>query len=543
MASSEIGQIQDFLLVFKRRIWQVVIPALFVLALGVLFAVIVPKKYVVDTRIELFQAARGVDENPEEAATLREIINAEYHVKNLYRVQETIVSQNWTEYARLDEKERKSFVESVADDLSVDVLTPEVKDQVSSVFVDIEYADTDGRRAERFLSALTDRWIDDVVKRDYNQLLLERDEYQNQVDAAQEAFDETTAQKLDLQSEMGVSITQPADMRSQRDEDPVYVELGIARQERDSVAASLGEVRAKIEKVRAEYEVMERDVPVEEIEPGVEFREQILALETQIAEFRKLQEGKTSENSLYKKGQREIEALEEQIQTAEALQRESTRRTVFQPNEERIKLGEQLAALELDERGLTAKLEAWNREVEEKSSAHQAQIQNWSTLTRITKAWDHASIELDEAKSRLRAAEARIAAHSSERGDPYRIVQAPQAPDKPSEPNPIIIVVAGLLGGIALGLAVAFISEYSKSCYRSVGDLSRGMGVPILGAINVIRTRMDVRRQRTKRLLIGGSTLAILGCVGWFTYAWVYDQGRLPTGLVQAVEDLRLALR
>ena len=108
---------------------------------------------------------------------LREIINAEYHIKNIYRVQEVILTQNWTEYARLDAEEQQDFIESVADDLSVDVLTPgsKDKDKLSSIFVDIEYLDTDGKRAEKFLTALTARWIDDVVQRDFNQLKLERE--------------------------------------------------------------------------------------------------------------------------------------------------------------------------------------------------------------------------------------------------------------------------------------------------------------------------------------------------------------------------------
>jgi uncharacterized protein involved in exopolysaccharide biosynthesis len=542
MASSEMGQIQDFLLVFKRRIWQVIIPALFVLAGGIVFAVIVPKKYIVTTRVELIQSP-GHEPTTDESATLREIINAQFHIKNTYRVQEVILAQNWTEYARLDSEEQRDFVESVAEDLSVDVLTPDSKDKVSSVFVDIEYADTDGKRAEKFLTALTARWIDDVVQRDFNQLKLERDEYQNQVDATLKAFEEAVHKKLDLMTEMGVSATQPTDMRSQREEDPIFEELGIARQARDEVAALLDENRAKIEKLRTAYELLDLEVPIEEVEPGVEFREQIFELEAKVAAARAAQAGKTPEHSIYKKAQLEIESLEEQIETAEALQRAATKRTVYQRNPEKEQLGDELDALELEERGLTARLASWNKDVEAKTNLYQAQMANWENLTNLTKAWEHAAIELDEAKSLLRRTESRITAYSTVQGEPYRIAEAPRAPSKPSEPNPYIIVIASLLGGIALGLAVAFLSEFSKSCFRSVGDLSRGLGVPILGVINAIETRADIRRRRSKRVVIGGSTLAILACVGWFTYAWAYDQGRLPTGLVQAVEDLRLSLR
>lgn len=542
MASSEMGQIQDFLLVFKRRIWQVIIPALFVLAGGIFFAVIVPKKYVVTTKIELLQTA-GHQAISEETATLREIINAENHIQNSYRVEEVIRQQNWDEYARLDGDDRHDFVQSVVEDLSVTLLTPDRKGQTSSAFVEIEYADTDGKRAERFLNALTDRWIDDVVQRDRNQLLLEREEYQNEVEATQKAFNEATTQKLDLIREMGISVTQSVTLKSERDEDPVFAQLSTAQQELDEVTVDLEEVRAKIATRRAEYEALPPEIPVEEVEAGVQFQEQILALETKIAEARQLQTGKTQEHSIYKKAQLEIEAMEEQIETTKALERESTKRTAYQRNPVREALGQELSALELAERGLGAKLEGWKKEVKDKSALHQAQVANWTNLLNLEKAWEHAGIAFDEARARLRQAEARLNAYAAVEGEPYRIAEAPRAPLKPSKPNPAVIVVASLLGGIALGLAVAFLAEYSKSCFRSVGDLSRVMGVPILGVINTIETRADIRRRRSKQVVIGGSTAAILASVAWFTYAWAYDQARLPIFLQQAVEDLRLSLR
>ena len=150
--------------------------ALFVLAGGIVFAVIVPKKYVVTTRIELLQPTVHVGD-AEESATLREVENIHYHLKNRDRIEETIASGNWAEYAVLDEDERNDFVDSVTDDVRVNVLTkPDKNSPDSSVFVDITYKDVDGTRAVRFLNALTDSWIKDVVERDYNQLVAERDE-------------------------------------------------------------------------------------------------------------------------------------------------------------------------------------------------------------------------------------------------------------------------------------------------------------------------------------------------------------------------------
>ena len=47
------GQLQEFLGILRKRSWQVILPAAFVIAIGVAFAVIVPKKYAVSTQLEL----------------------------------------------------------------------------------------------------------------------------------------------------------------------------------------------------------------------------------------------------------------------------------------------------------------------------------------------------------------------------------------------------------------------------------------------------------------------------------------------------------
>ncbi|MEM7310412.1 MAG: hypothetical protein AAF682_27290 [Planctomycetota bacterium] len=541
-AQSELGQIQEFLLVFKRRIWQVIVPALFILAIGVVFAVIVPKKFVVFTQVELLQPSGHVT-TPEASATMREISNADFHLRNFNRVKETIVSQNWVEYAQLNDEDRYDYIMSVRNNIAVKVHTKKSKDEQGSVFVDITYSDVDARRAEKFLSALTKRWIDDVVQRDRNQLIAERDEYQNQVDEAEDHYHDVLKKFTDLIQEMGISITQPTDLTSQREEDPLFVELGIARQERDRVEAELEERRAKIQKLRDDHERMERRIPVEEVEEGVDYSNQILALEGKISDMRRLQQGKTSEHSIYKKAEVEIESLQDQIKIAESLQREASKRTVYKDNPERKQLGKRIEEMEIEVQGLEAKLGKWSAEVEDKASKHQAQVANWNDLLRLHKAWEHAQEELDEANTLLRRANSRYKTYSAAQGEPYRIAEEPRAPAEATEPDPVVIVVASLLGGIAFGLAVAFLAEFSKSCFRSVGDLSRVMGVPILGVVNTIETKAEIRRRRFKRLVVGGSTLMILGSIGWFTYAWVYTPQKLPTSVVQAVDDFRLSLR
>src|SRR5262245_4917435 len=100
------NQLLDFLRALRKRRWQVFVPALLISTLGGSFAVIVPKRYELKTRIEINQSPRlgpdSQDRNPQEAAVRREAPSASDHIVNYNRVKE-IIERNpamWPEYVR-----------------------------------------------------------------------------------------------------------------------------------------------------------------------------------------------------------------------------------------------------------------------------------------------------------------------------------------------------------------------------------------------------------------------------------------------------------
>ena len=115
---SPSGQLQEFLRVLKRRRWQIVLPALFVFTLGCAFAVIVPKKFVVRTRIEIRESRTEGDyllRNPRETATAREIQNAELHIKHYNRILTIVEEQgkHWTEFVKADAQTRAELINDI----------------------------------------------------------------------------------------------------------------------------------------------------------------------------------------------------------------------------------------------------------------------------------------------------------------------------------------------------------------------------------------------------------------------------------------------
>ena len=105
---------------------------------------------------------------------------------------------------------------------------------------------------------------------------------------------------------------------------------------------------------------------------------------------------------------------------------------------------------------------------------------------------------------------------------------------------PLIILGSAVLG-LVLGLGGAFLAEYGRNCFRTVNDITRVMVVPVLGTVNTIVTSNERRRSSLARNLIGGSTLLLIGALGFITYAWEVNQSLLSDDLRMSLESFRRA--
>src|SRR5690606_17575781 len=95
---------QEFLGLIARRKWQVILPLAVVLALGIFFAVVVPKKFVVKTQVELRPV--GVSVSPKEAA------NAQFQIKSRERIKKVTQELQNREYLSLTPAEQDDWLEA-----------------------------------------------------------------------------------------------------------------------------------------------------------------------------------------------------------------------------------------------------------------------------------------------------------------------------------------------------------------------------------------------------------------------------------------------
>jgi polysaccharide chain length determinant protein (PEP-CTERM system associated) len=99
----------------------------------------------------------------------------------------------------------------------------------------------------------------------------------------------------------------------------------------------------------------------------------------------------------------------------------------------------------------------------------------------------------EELLSRLQAANIAQAADTQADKVKLQIVDPPEIPRIPVAPNRVMLVSAVLASGIGAGVVIVLLLGQMDRSFNTVDDL-RGLGLPVLGGISVIRNRSIFRR-------------------------------------------------
>lgn len=113
---------------------------------------------------------------------------------------------------------------------------------------------------------------------------------------------------------------------------------------------------------------------------------------------------------------------------------------------------------------------------------------------------------------RLETAKITQRLQSSKEGTRYTVLDQPRVPLDPIKPNRMLVALAGLFGGLGLGVALVMGLEFLDSSFIDVEDAKSFLGVPLLGAISKINTLDALKAGREKRVFLYSMTI-ILGIV------------------------------
>ena len=102
--------------------------------------------------------------------------------------------------------------------------------------------------------------------------------------------------------------------------------------------------------------------------------------------------------------------------------------------------------------------------------------------------------QYEQVQARLMSAQAGVRAEDEQMGERLTVVEPPVMPDQAAWPNRPLLVVAGLIAGIGLGIVLALVVEFLFQPIRDPGALRAIRGASPLGVVPVIE-----RKKRPKR--------------------------------------------
>jgi capsular polysaccharide biosynthesis protein len=94
-------------------------------------------------------------------------------------------------------------------------------------------------------------------------------------------------------------------------------------------------------------------------------------------------------------------------------------------------------------------------------------------------------------------------------GEQFRVLDPANLPDQPSFPNRPLFAAGGLVGGLALGLGLAFVLEMRDTSFRTERDVEFSLHLPVLAMIPAIDPLSVKKSKESVKLRAAGRGLGV----------------------------------
>ena len=95
-------------------------------------------------------------------------------------------------------------------------------------------------------------------------------------------------------------------------------------------------------------------------------------------------------------------------------------------------------------------------------------------------------------------------------GQQFRVLDAARVPERPYSPKRERMIVMGLLGGLAVGLAIIVLLELRDASFHTPDDVVSVLTLPVVAAIPIIYSQAERRRARSRRFAASVATAVVV---------------------------------
>jgi polysaccharide biosynthesis transport protein len=139
-------------------------------------------------------------------------------------------------------------------------------------------------------------------------------------------------------------------------------------------------------------------------------------------------------------------------------------------------------------------------------------------LAELLRDYNQAKQRYDDLESKKSQSELATSLEIRQQGQRFNIIDPPSLPTKPSNPEQLKISLGGLLLGIAVGAALAFLVDTRDHSVRDEQELRSTFSFPLLLGVPMLLSRADERKRSQLAMLewLVGTVLCLLICASEF---------------------------
>ena len=145
-------------------------------------------------------------------------------------------------------------------------------------------------------------------------------------------------------------------------------------------------------------------------------------------------------------------------------------------------------------------------------------------LAELLRGYDQSKQHYDDLLNKKTQSELATSLERRQEGQRFNIIDPPSLPMKPASPNHLKISLAGLLAGIAVGAALAFLVESKDHSLRNEQDLRWTFSFPLMLGVPILLSKAEKRRRSRMAVLewLAATALFLVVCATEF---YVYRRG------------------
>lgn len=536
--------VQLFLQAVRRHLPRVVFTTLVFLMVGLFLAKLWPEKYESETQFMLREQRIISDvaqiEEIEEISLPRKLESMKNELRSMNRVASVLDDLQWEEWLETAgyPSRRKAFYLKVKSNMTIG-MSPDV---TGAINVTIGFQWTSPEKAKDFVNHMRESWTSLVLE-----------SHRGSLEAAKERAERVV---IDRQQEYNDALKAVTTYQEENDVAGLYT-VEINNEMIGDYQVKLSEAQAKLQSAVTVAQSLEAELRV--LEP--EYETEVLAADPvqqqAYVQYKKAQAEMDVVAEKYMPAHRNYEDAERKLALAEKALEEAggvpTQSTSLANNPDFLKKAALLTQKMEEQREFKALVENYQTEIDAANERLARLPIVEADLLRLNEEVATASALLTDAKLKVQPLRDQVASVRNANavintggglfsGRAFEIIDVGIEAENPVLPIGAILLALSLILGVGVGLSGPVLSEMTRSSFGSVKEVSRTLGVPVLGAVDMILTPRDVRARHVQSALTYTTMALVLAALATALYIYSFHPQVLPAGVMRTLRDLRLTL-